>query len=73
MSTTPAVRRPRRHADQCLTNGTAATTGEVLDVDQARPRKGLKLARHPTYSAARDKLLEVLYARHSAPALQAAD
>ena len=72
MSTTPVVRRPRRHAHQSLTNGTAATTGEVLDVDRPRPRKGLD-ARHPTYSAARDKVLEVLYARHNAPAQQAAD
>ena len=59
MSTTPVVRRPRRHAHQSLTNGTAATTGEVLDVDRPRPRKGLD-ARHPTYGAARDKVLEVL-------------
>jgi nitrate/nitrite transport system ATP-binding protein len=56
-----------------LTNGRVATIGEALDVDLPRRRKHLGLARRPTYSAGRDKVLEVLYARHKAPALQAAE
>jgi nitrate/nitrite transport system ATP-binding protein len=56
-----------------LTNGPAATIGEILDVDLPRPRKRLELAGHPTYIAARATVLEFLYARHKAPALQAAE
>jgi nitrate/nitrite transport system ATP-binding protein len=56
-----------------LTNGPAATIGEVLDVDLPRPRKRLELVGRPTYIEARAAVLEFLYARHMAPALQAAE
>jgi nitrate/nitrite transport system ATP-binding protein len=56
-----------------MTNGPAATIGEVLDVDLHRPRQRLQLASDSTYLAARTAVLEFLYARHKAPVLQAAE
>jgi nitrate/nitrite transport system ATP-binding protein len=56
-----------------LTNGPAATIGQVLDVNLPRPRQRLELVGHPTYIEARAAVLEFLYARHKAPALQAAE
>ena len=56
-----------------MTNGPAATIGEVLSVDLPRPRKRLELAGNPTYIQARSAVLEFLYARHKAPALLAAE
>jgi nitrate/nitrite transport system ATP-binding protein len=56
-----------------MTNGPAATIGEVLDVKLPRPRKRLDLVDDPTYIHARAAVLEFLYARHKAPALQAAE
>ena len=56
-----------------LTNGRVATIGEALGVDLPRRPTHLGLARRPTYSAGRGKVLEVLYARHKAPAPQAAE
>ncbi|MBL8830904.1 MAG: ABC transporter ATP-binding protein [Rhodospirillales bacterium] len=54
-----------------MTNGPAATIGEVLTVDLPRPRKRLELVAHPTYLAARAAVLEFLYARHKAPTIAA--
>ena len=54
-----------------MTNGPAATIGEVLDVDLARPRRRLELVDDHTYNHARAAVLEFLYARHRAPALAA--
>ncbi len=54
-----------------MTNGPAATIGEVLTVDLPRPRKRLDLVAHPTYLSARAAVLEFLYARHKAPTLAA--
>jgi nitrate/nitrite transport system ATP-binding protein len=56
-----------------MTNGPAATIGEVLEVKLARPRKRLELVDNPAYIHARAAVLEFLYARHKAPALQAAE
>jgi nitrate/nitrite transport system ATP-binding protein len=56
-----------------MTNGPAATIGEVLGVELSRPRKRLELVDNPGYIHARAAVLEFLYARHKAPALQAAE
>ena len=56
-----------------MTNGPAATIGEVLEVKLPRPRKRLELVDNPTYIHARGAVLEFLYARHKARALQAAE
>jgi nitrate/nitrite transport system ATP-binding protein len=55
-----------------MTNGPAATIGEVLDVKLPRPRNRLELANDREYLRARAAVLEFLYARHKAPTLQAA-
>jgi nitrate/nitrite transport system ATP-binding protein len=54
-----------------MTNGPAATIGEVLDVQLARPRKRLDLVANQTYLSARASVLEFLYARHKAPSIAA--
>src|SRR5215208_611810 len=54
-----------------MTNGPAATIGEVLNVNLARPRRRLDLVDDHTYNHARAAVLEFLYARHQAPALAA--
>ena len=56
-----------------MTNGPAATVGEVLTVDLPRPRRRLELAGNAAYIKARAAVLEFLYARHKAPTLQAAE
>ena len=55
-----------------MTNGPAATIGEILNVNLPRPRRRLDLVDDPTYNHARAAVLEFLYARHRAPALAAA-
>ena len=47
-----------------MTNGPAATIGEILDVPFARPRQRLGLADDPAYNHRRAAVLEFLYARH---------
>ncbi|MEO6395848.1 MAG: ABC transporter ATP-binding protein [Devosia sp.] len=47
-----------------MTNGPAATIGEVLTVDLLRPRKRLDLAGDKHYLAARQTVLKFLYERH---------
>jgi nitrate/nitrite transport system ATP-binding protein len=47
-----------------MTNGPAATIGEVLDVPLQRPRKRLELATNATYLKCRQRVLEFLYERH---------
>jgi nitrate/nitrite transport system ATP-binding protein len=44
-----------------MTNGPAATIGEVLTVDLPRPRKRLELAQNPRYISCRAAVLEFLY------------
>ena len=48
-----------------MTNGPAATIGDVLTVDLPRPRNRLSLADNPTYLKARTAVMEFLYARHA--------
>ena len=47
-----------------MTNGPAATIGEVLDVRLPRPRRRLELATNAVYLDCRKRLLEFLYRRH---------
>jgi nitrate/nitrite transport system ATP-binding protein len=52
-----------------LTNGPAATIGEILDVDLPRPRARLELAHDPKFAECRAAILEFLYKkqlRHAA-------
>jgi len=51
-----------------MTNGPAATIGEVLSVGLARPRRRLELATDLDYLRARKSVLEFLYARHAVAA-----
>ena len=44
-----------------MTNGPAATIGEILHVDLPRPRERLAMAGNPQYLAARKAVLEFLY------------
>ena len=54
-----------------MTNGPAATIGEVLTVGLERPRRRLDLVNDATYAHCRAAVLEFLYARHKAPAIAA--
>ena len=51
-----------------LTNGPAATIGEILSVDLARPRDRLALANDAHYHSLRAQVLEFLYHRQLRPA-----
>src|SRR5918999_953513 len=44
-----------------MTNGPAATIGEILEVNLARPRERLQLANDPAYVRLRKSVLEFLY------------
>ena len=55
-----------------MTNGPAATIGEILTVDLPRPRNRLTLAGDTEYVRCRKEIMEFLYARHRAPAVHAA-
>ncbi len=44
-----------------MTNGPAATIGEILDVDLPRPRDRLELAEDPAYNHCRQQVLRFLY------------
>ncbi|HSJ79949.1 MAG TPA: ABC transporter ATP-binding protein [Thiobacillus sp.] len=50
-----------------MTNGPAATIGEILSVDLPRPRDRLQLAHDPQYHALRSQVLEFLYSRQMRP------
>ncbi len=50
-----------------MTNGPAATVGDILSVPIARPRNRLELAEDPDYLAARKAVLDFLYQRHARP------
>ena len=54
-----------------MTNGPAATIGEVLPVELARPRKRVELAEDPRYVHYRKEVLDFLYTRHGHQALAA--
>ncbi|MEH7828741.1 ABC transporter ATP-binding protein [Gemmobacter denitrificans] len=47
-----------------MTNGPAASIGEVLPVAVPRPRDRIALASHPDYVRAREAVLRFLYERH---------
>ncbi|BFM08066.1 ABC transporter ATP-binding protein [Halioxenophilus aromaticivorans] len=48
-----------------MTNGPAATIGEILKVDLERPRERLSLADDPTYNHYRADVLKFLHERHA--------
>ena len=48
-----------------MTNGPAATIGEILTVDLPKPRNRLALANDPQYHALRAAVLEFLYQKHA--------
>jgi nitrate/nitrite transport system ATP-binding protein len=48
-----------------MTNGPAATVGEILTVDLARPRNRLELAENPQYHHLRGEVLRFLYQREA--------
>jgi nitrate/nitrite transport system ATP-binding protein len=50
-----------------MTNGPAATIGEILSVDLPRPRNRLQLAHDPHYHDLRSNVLEFLYSRQMRP------
>ncbi|MDP1529209.1 MAG: ABC transporter ATP-binding protein [Rhodoferax sp.] len=50
-----------------MTNGPAATIGEILTVDLPRPRERLQLAHDPHYHDLRSQVLEFLYSRQMRP------
>ena len=54
-----------------MTNGPAATIGEVLDIKLPRPRERVSLAADPAYNKLRSKVLAFLYKRHKSPVVQA--
>jgi nitrate/nitrite transport system ATP-binding protein len=47
-----------------MTNGPAATIGEVLPVDLPRPRNRVELAEDGRYTHLRKEVLDFLYTRH---------
>ena len=51
-----------------MTNGPAATIGEILKVTLPRPRDRVSLAEDPVYAHARAAVLDFLYRRHTTPA-----
>ncbi|MHC8354162.1 ABC transporter ATP-binding protein [Pseudomonas sp. LB3P81] len=51
-----------------MTNGPAATVGEILSVDLTKPRNRLVLANDPKYHRYRTTVLEFLYHRQQMPA-----
>ncbi|HCN90790.1 MAG TPA: nitrate ABC transporter ATP-binding protein [Oxalobacteraceae bacterium] len=55
-----------------MTNGPAATIGEILNVRLERPRERVALAQDALYSEYRTSVLEFLYHRQAHPALQQA-
>ncbi len=48
-----------------MTNGPAATVGEILAVDIPRPRVRVELAEDARYVAARKQVIDFLYTRHA--------
>jgi nitrate/nitrite transport system ATP-binding protein len=47
-----------------MTNGPAATIGEILAVDLPRPRNRVELAEDSAYVHCRKQVLDFLYTRH---------
>ena len=55
-----------------MTNGPAARIGEILEVNLARPRDRLEMAKDTQYNFYRAQVLEFLHKRHSNPAISKA-
>ena len=55
-----------------MTNGPAATIGDIVEVGLPRPRDRVALAHDPQYNAYRTQVLEFLYHRQARPAKEAA-
>jgi nitrate/nitrite transport system ATP-binding protein len=55
-----------------MTNGPAATIGQILNVELPRPRVRLKLADDPVYNRCRSEVLKFLYERQNRPEERAA-
>jgi len=55
-----------------MTNGPAATIGEIMKVELARPRERVALAQDARYAQYRSAVLEFLYHRQAHPAKEAA-
>ena len=55
-----------------MTNGPAATIGEILSIELARPRDRIGLAEDARYVHYRKQVLDFLYTRHGQPQAQAA-
>ncbi|MGB0449218.1 MAG: ABC transporter ATP-binding protein [Porticoccaceae bacterium] len=54
-----------------MTNGPAASIGEVLDINLPRPRDRLSLAEDPQFNAYRQQVLRFLYEKQKNPASKA--
>jgi len=52
-----------------MTNGPAATVGQILDVGLLRPRNRLALAENPAYNHYRAEVVKFLHERHDKPRL----
>jgi nitrate/nitrite transport system ATP-binding protein len=50
-----------------MTNGPAATVGEILDINLDRPRNRIALADDPEYNHYRSEVLKFLYERQHRP------
>jgi len=50
-----------------MTNGPAATIGEIVDIPFRRPRDRTQIMEDPVYYELRNRILEFLYARHQHP------
>ena len=50
-----------------MTNGPAATVGEILDIDLPRPRDRIALADDPKYNHYRHEVLTFLYEKQRKP------
>jgi nitrate/nitrite transport system ATP-binding protein len=55
-----------------MTNGPAATIGEILSVQLERPRNRVALGKDPRYLEYRQRVIEFLYMRHAKPELATA-
>lgn len=55
-----------------MTNGPAATIGDIVQVRLARPRERVALAQDALYAEYRTSVMEFLYRKHAHPATQAA-
>ncbi|SDX95817.1 nitrate/nitrite transport system ATP-binding protein [Collimonas sp. OK242] len=55
-----------------MTNGPAATIGDIVQVRLARPRERVALAQDPLYAEYRTSVLEFLYRKQAHPVAQAA-